>query len=191
LLTIADDSLLLAPLLNIESAPWGRIAVEIPKTAPGISTTRLYAFAYWVGVGDACLADYAALEKTVPADWSRPGAPVALGAYGLSRPLILPPVKTADVAFVFNQSGERIGPKNVASLFGLSLKQNAKIITRMQLDATLKAAEKPGPYRFFACFENRNTVITHPVRLKVVAYYQKEKSRSIEIKPLYSNRKNQ
>ena len=175
LLTIADDSLFLAPLLNIESEPFGCFELLVPKMTP--DSARLSHVVYWMGIGRNSIQDYQTLEATVPQNWSRPGAPVALGAYGMGRPLIMPGITTSDVTPAFNKTGARIG-KNAGTLFDLSLRKNTGILSETQLK---KATANSKGYRFFACFQNKSAVNTYPVQLKMIAYYRKEQLKQREL----------
>ena len=158
--------------------------IQVPAKLPDKDTAYLSAVAYWIGVGLPCIADYQTVEQTVPPDWSLPGAPAALGAYGNGRPLLLPHLNTRDVAMVFNQSGKPIAPNATASLLGLSLLQNARVVPVKQLKAELKLDKTSGLYHFFACFNNKSTDMAYPVQVKMVAYYRKEKSRRREVKKM-------
>lgn len=176
--TVKDDSLQLAPVLDISSKPppyLGRMEIEIAAKLP--NGFRLVSIAYWVGVGATCLADYQTIEKTIPPNWSLPGAPIAIGALGNGHPIFLPHIGTADVAMVFNLSGKPIAPKETASVLGLSLVKNACVVPVHEFDEVLKPDPKSGLYRFFACFNNKSTDVAYPVQVKMVAFYRKEKSR--------------
>lgn len=179
-LTVKDDSLQLTPVRDIESDPTGRMEIQVPVTRPDGYDLRFVA--YWIGIGQDCLLDYQTIEKTVPPDWGLPGAPLALGAYGMGHPLFLPHLNIGDVAMVFNESGRRIGPNETASLLGLSLVKNARVVRVENFEEQLRPDPKSNLYRFFACFNNKSTVNTYPVQVKMVAYYQKVKSAHREIK---------
>lgn len=193
LLTVADDSLLLTPVWNIEDEPFGQLEVQMPdSTAEG---HRFMYAAWWLGIGRASLNEYLALEASVPAVWSKPGAPVALGAYGLGHSLILPEIPAGEVYCKFSRSKtppkalapleqavspsqKRVKKGSQKPLDGLPGGRNAGIL---QADSFHASWSFPGKSRatgiashnFYACFQNTGTVNSYPIALKVVGFYRK------------------
>lgn len=181
LFTVVDDSLQISPVWNIESVPYGSLEVQIPRMAAE-GYTLMHA-AYWVGIGRDCLNDYQAFEATVPADWSKPGAPPAMGAFALKRPLFLPATGVNEVHCAFSATPETIFINTAKkplppSLARLPQGKNAGLLSpdylgKRAVRGISRTTSTPS-YNFYACFQNISTVNTWPVALKVVGVYRKE-----------------
>ncbi|MCK6694168.1 MAG: hypothetical protein L6Q97_18960 [Thermoanaerobaculia bacterium] len=181
LFTVVDDSLQISPVWNIESVPYGSLEVQIPRMAAD-GYTLMHA-AYWVGIGRDCLNDYQAFEATVPADWSKPGAPPAMGAFALKRPLFLPATGVNEVHCAFSATPETIFINTAKkplppSLARLPQGKNAGLLSpdylgKRAVRGISRTTSTPS-YNFYACFQNISTVNTWPVALKVVGVYRKE-----------------
>lgn len=190
LVTAIDDSLLLAPIWNIEQSPFGCLKVQVPtQPAAGLNLRQV---AYWIGTGRDALNAYLELEPTVPPEWSLPGAPPALGALGFGRPIVLPFISTQDVICSFSKTA-RAGPgkKSIAPLAQLPEQKNAGILSREILDDWSSdgviEASKLQSRTFYACFQNISTVNTYPVAIKVVGYYFKLKDTKVGVQLKSSN----
>ena len=181
LFTVVDDSLQISPVWNIESVPYGMLEIQIPRMAA--EGYALMHAAYWVGIGRDCLNDYHTFEATVPADWSKPGAPPALGAFALKRPLFLPATGVTEVHCTFSatpktiviKAGKNPLPAPLAQLPG---GKNAGLLSPEYLKnravSGTSRTTATSSYNFYACFQNISTVNTWPVALKVVGVYRKE-----------------
>lgn len=175
---IKNDSLRLAPVLDMENSPLGYFDVEVPDTLP--QGLRLLFVAYWGGINRPCLAAYQDLESTVPKTWSRPGVPPALCAYGMGYPLSLPQVRVSDVDMTFITS-----PSDPSKgLWEITFRKNAGHLTLKQLRDSLNQGNQSGYYHFWVVFKNKNTVNDYPIQLKMIAFYQKEKLKQLERKLL-------
>lgn len=181
LFTVTDDSLLISPVWNIESVPYGMLEVQIPRMAA--EGYALMHAAYWIGIGRECLNDYRAFEATVPADWSKPGAPPAIGAFALKRPLFLPATGVNEVYCAFSAKPETVFINTTqkplpAPLARLPKGKNAGLLSLDYLGSRavsgISRTTSTPSYNFYACFQNISTVNTWPVALKVVGVYRKE-----------------
>ena len=173
LFTVLDQTLSVPPIWDIEKEPFAQVEVQIPDTVG--AGYVLQKVGYWLGIGRECLNNYLALEASVPPTWSKPGAPVALGAFLLGRPLALPRTGVTDVVSRFskariasNQFGRKIGIKASLPLF---------ILTPVMLDSfctkVFSLATNIPNYNFYACFQNSSSVNSYPIQLKIVGFYQK------------------
>ena len=175
-LLIKDDSLLLFPMLNLAQKNVSSMEIAVPASLP--KGFELMFAAYWVGINYPCISTYQALEKTVPADWAKPGVPPALCAYALGMPLQLPPITLSDVVLAFNRGGAYPNDKyGAAPLWGVSLRQSMGNISAGDLQ---KARSQKGVYYFYVYFKNNNNVNTYPAQVKIIAFYRKKKGEEIK-----------
>lgn len=178
-LTILDDSLLVAPLWNLEAGQTASMTVQAPTELVGAG--KLDFIVYWYGPDRPYATQYSWLEASVPAAWSLPGLPPALGAYALGHKLALPEARLDKLESAFtsardqalflrNKAYQRLLP--VFPNFG---KVKASDLNKWGLKAeTAKKGEHV--YKFYLCFRNLSTVDTYQPFLKVVGIYTKVKN---------------
>lgn len=176
LLTIANDSLQIDPVWNIEGRRAACIKLEIPGVLP--KGEKLAMAAYWFGIGRKTQDQYLQLEQSIPPDWVRPGAPPALAAYLLNKAVSLPPNSPDEniyMAFVLenDRSWVETGKKARKPLFGITLSNNFGRISNKTLASQLPNGKKGYYSPCYACFYNRHTVNGVFVSLKMTAYYLK------------------
>lgn len=173
LFTVLDQTLSIPPIRDIEKEPFAQVEVQIPDSAgAGFALQKV---GYWLGIGRECLNNYLALEASVPPTWSKPGAPVALGAFLLGRPLALPRTGVTDVVSRFSTA--RIGTDQFGRKKAIKTSLPLSILTPDKLfsfckDGRSLATNTPS-YNFYACFQNLSSVNSYPIQLKVVGLYQK------------------
>ncbi|HNM27524.1 MAG TPA: hypothetical protein PKL15_18900, partial [Saprospiraceae bacterium] len=104
-LSILDDSLRIAPLWNLEAEPMACLQVDVP---PALAEAgELEYIAYWYGPDAGAVTQYRLLEASVPATWSLPGLPPALGAYALGRNVALPEGRLPELESGFVSNGQK------------------------------------------------------------------------------------
>jgi hypothetical protein len=175
---IRDDTLQIAPIWNIEQSPFAIAHCNIPiQLKPNINLSHV---AYWIGIGRDCIQDYQALETTVPAEWSKPGAPVALGALAMGRFLTLPGSPIKDIQYAFTPASDKAGLKNgknpKTELFTTCKPYNFCILPYSGDNSVSLGSSRfmsMAAFDFNIQFYNKSTVNTYPIAIKMVACYIK------------------
>jgi hypothetical protein len=176
LVTLLDDSLRLEPLWNLEAQPFGFLYTQIPFALD--SQTYLRQVACWTGTGPEAISAYQAYEKTVPPEWSKPGAPPALGAYALGRFLALPRTAAAeglDQFFCNAADKERVrqGKKPQQRFWTDCAAHNYCLQSVHKETLGGMPLTKKKNFDLFVCFRNRRTVVGYNLAVKMVGCYVK------------------
>ena len=177
---ILDDTLTLSPLWNIESKPFSSRKCVIPLSAK--PDTRLSHISYWIGIGQDCLTQYARLEASVPANWSRPGVSPPVGAYTMGHLISLPGTQHHDVEWLFLKNNDKTknenSRKSSASLFpdcpqtqNCTLRFSRSRIARLG-GSTIPVSDEQ--LSFVISFQNNNTVVRYPIRIVMVGCFIRE-----------------
>lgn len=180
--TLFDDSLLLAPIWNIEQSPYADFTVQFASRSPQLG--ELAFVTYWLGVGRPVIRAFSALDAAVPPEWSRPDVSPFLGALGFRHPLALTEPNSKEVLAVYtNADGRksfRAGKLKSDNRLPMSKGPGYGIADRQEL---LKGSNRRNDANtgtetltFYACFQNKSTVNTYPVAFKMAGFYLQNKT---------------
>jgi hypothetical protein len=168
----------------------GSIEVKVPQqmNADGpVKKDSLIAIAYWIGIGEPPITEYAALAEEVPPEWGQPGVSAPLAAYATGHPIVLPGLQVIDSVFqkghvrfdfvhpqerkAFAQNGAYtpLIPRNSSrGNYGL-LQGDAlrDLLPTVFSDPELGKDE----LRFYFAFANQHQVNSYRVEVKVIGLY--------------------
>ncbi|MEN9414772.1 MAG: hypothetical protein RLZ62_1076 [Bacteroidota bacterium] len=180
LTSVLDDTLTLSPVWNIESKPVCFKKCVIPL--PAEPDTRLSHISYWIGIGQNCLTQYARLEASVPANWSRPGVSAPVGAYTMGHLISLPVTQNHEVEWLFLKDNDKIKSEN-SRKFPVSLfpdcQQAQNCTLRFSRSRTARLGDSTIPVSeeqlgFVISFRNKNTVVGYPIRIIMIGCFVRE-----------------
>lgn len=162
LVPVLDKIVYLPPVRDFESLDYSIDSIALPLQLDSIG--QFDSWGYWIGTTRDAKIQYQSLEKSIPAEWSKPGVSVPLGAYMLNEPVGLPNDKNQFVFFDFGSPAKIKGYLNENPV-GKSLENSQEIYFRRNIPGF--SGSKPLKVLLFLL--NNNQVNGYSVRAIVIA----------------------